>query len=351
MKMKKALSIILGGTLVVTSSSFIFANNSVKLPSETQKQAIQSETSVENPTKPTVTIEVLDEIIDKADGEIVLDVEDKEFEEELLELIEDILSELEEEVDEEEVDEDEVEESDEDEDEDKEEDDEDKDKEEEDEDDEDNQIVLEDLYRKLLKYQLVYDRVPAEAKPAIEKNMKTMQLKIVEHMVKMNEDLEKLIPEINMEEIQKELSNLKEQLENENLTEEEKQQIMDSITALEMKIANHEEIVKLVDFVKENENWHKELKNNIHKEFKEEKAKVKAEDKLAKEEIKKARKEVQDQMKANKKTDNSTEKDVKIIEEKEVKNDKNNKPSNEKTDKKAHPVKESHPGNGKGKNK
>lgn len=335
MKMKKALSIILGGTLVVTSSSFIFANNSVKLPSETQKQAIQSETSVENPTKPTVTIEVLDEIIDKADGEIVLDVEDKEFEEELLELIEDILSELEEEVDEDEV---EV-------------DDEDEDKEEDDEKEEDDQIVLEDLYRKLLKYQLVYDRVPAQAKPAIEKNMKTMQLKIVEHMVKMNEDLDKLIPEINMEGIQKELSNLKEQLENENLTEEEKQQIMDSITALEMKIANHEEIVKLVDFVKENENWHKELKNNIHKEFKEEKAKVKAEDKLAKEEIKKARKEVQDQMKANKKTDNSTEKDVKIIEEKEVKNDKNNKPSNEKTDKKAHPVKESHPGNGKGKNK
>ena len=345
MKMKKALSIILGGTLVVTSSSFIFANNGVKLPSETQKQAIQSEISVENPTTPTVIIEVLDEIIDKADGQIILDVEDKEFEEELLELIEDILSELEEEVDE-----DEVEESGEDEheDEDKEEDNDDK------EDDEDNEIVLEDLYRKLLKYQLVYDRVPAQAKPTIEKNMKTMQLKIVERMVKMNEDLDKLIPEINMEEIQKELSNLKEQLKNENLTEEEKQQIMNSITALEMKVANHEEIVKLVDFVKENENWHKELKNNIHKEFKEEKAKVKAEDKLAKEEIKKARKEVQEQMKATKKTDKSTEKDVKISEEKEVKevkNDKNNKSSNEKTDKKAHPVKESHPGNGKGKNK
>ncbi|GEM_PF-6371625 len=322
MKMKKALSIILGGALVVTSSSFIFANGGVKSPSETQKQAIKSEISVEKPTTPTVIIEVLDEIIDKADGQIILDVEDKEFEEELLELIEDILSELEE------ADEDEVEEDD---------------------DKEDNEIVLEDLYRKLLKYQLVYDRVPAQAKPAIEKNMKTMQLKIVERMVKMNEDLEKLIPEINMEEIQKEFSNLKEQLKNENLTEEEKQQIMNSITALEMKITNHEEIVKLVEFVKENENWHKELKNNIHKEFKEEKAKVKAEDKLAKEEIKKARKEVQEQMKANKKTDKTTEKDVKIIEEKEVKNDKNNKFSNEKTDKKAHPVKESHPGKGKNK--
>jgi len=329
--MKKALSIILGGVVLVGSSSFIFANDLIQLTTQTQEETtITEEVSLETTETPTVTIEVLYE-------EVTVD---EELEQELLDLIEEILNELEEEIDEEET---EVDEED--------------DENQEESTNEENQLVLEKLHRNLLKYQLVYNRVPAQAKPAIEKNMKKMQLKIIDQMIKMNQDIDTLCSEMNMEELQSKLSNLTEELKNTELTEEEKQELMNLIATLEMKVTNHEKMVKLVEFVKENENWKKELKNNIHQEFKIEKAKIKAESKIAKEEIKQAKKAVQEQMKINKKVSKNTEEDVKIDEtikseiKIEIKNadKKANEKANEKSAKKDNSVKENNPGKANGK--
>jgi len=324
--MKKALSIILGGVVLVGSSSFIFANDLIQLTTQTQEvTTITEEVSLETTETPTVTIDVLDEII-----------QDEELEQELLDLIEEILNELEEEIDEEETEVDVEEEED-----------------QEEATNEETQLVLEKLHRNLLKYQLVYNRVPAQAKPAIEKNMKKMQLKIIDQMIKMNQDIDTLCSEMNMEELQSKLSNLTEELKNTELTEEQKQELMNLIATLEMKVTNHEEMVKLVEFVKENENWKKELKNNIHQEFKIEKAKIKAESKISKEEIKQAKKAVQEQMKINKKVSKSAEEDVKIDEtiEAEIKIEIKNadKKANEKSAKKDNSVKENNPGKANGK--
>jgi len=348
MKMKKALSIILGGIILVGSSSFVFANDLIQITSNSQDQATVIEdvatedtnvdTEIEADTQtPTVTVDVVDE-------EVIID---DELEQEVLELAEEILNELEEEAveteEEAEIDEDEI------------------DVDEDEVTDEENQLILENLHRNLLKFQLVYDRVPAQAKPAIEKNMKKMQLKIIDQMIKMNEDIDTLCSEMNMEEIQTQLSTLNEELKNEELSEEAKQELMDSITELKKKISNHEEMTKLVEFIKENENWKKELKDVIQQEFKVEKANVKLDSKIAKEEIKIARKEIQEkikiakkevqkQIKTNKNTEKQLEKIVKL--EKEIKNiqetkiNQNTKISNNTNEKKSHPVKATHPGKG-----
>jgi len=333
MKMKKALSLILGGALLIGSSSFIFANDAIQLATEIQEQpAVSSEVSLETTEDktPKVTIEVLDEVIEKIDSDRILNIDDEEFEQELLELIEEILSELEEdanEVEEEVADDEEI--------------DEDKENDEgevkEDVTEEDKKLALENLYRNLLKYKLVYERVPAQAKPAIEKNMKNIQLKVVEYMIQINADLNTLIPELNAEEAQSELSSLKEKLESEGLTKEAKQELINTIAELENKISNYEEMSKLVAFVQENENWKKDLKTKIHQEFKIEKAKVKAESKLAKEEIKKIEEKTAE---FNKKTM-----------KKSIELEKKSKEKIFELDKKSHPVKETHPGRGNSKNK
>ncbi len=203
MKMKKTLSIILAGILLVGSSSFIFANETLKSTKKTQDQpAAASKLSSEATEIPNVAIEVLNQVIDKLDGKVSFNLKDEEFREELLELIEEFLDESDDKVIidfkneefkeellelieefEEELEEDEIDECD-------------------DEDDEDyedkNQIILENLHLKLLKLQLVYEKVPAQAKPAIEKKIKKIQLKIDHYTAKIDGNSEKLIPKTNM---------------------------------------------------------------------------------------------------------------------------------------------------------
>ncbi|SNS47591.1 hypothetical protein SAMN05446037_101110 [Anaerovirgula multivorans] len=283
--MKKTVALVVSGSLLLGSAVYSFGLEGVNNEGEMQEDPIVITVNLEDIEEAAeVNLDIINELI----GEIKdLDLN----EEELDELIDQILEELEKALDQEENskdvadDEDEVE------------------------DDLENEDALENLYRNLVKYQAVYDQVPDVAKPAIMKNIRKMQLKILSYQVKSTDEFLQDFSIEELEALQEKIETLQEELLNQDLTDEEKEELQQQIEELEGKIKQGKETNAFIQLIETDGKWQQLLRRQIQQEFlaeKKEQIQINKEEKLA---IKSEIKEAREAIKQNKKEDSVNEKE------------------------------------------
>lgn len=286
--MKKTVALVVSGSLLLGSATYAFGLEDVNNRRKMQEDPIVITVNLEDLEEAAeVNLDIINELI----GEIKdLDLD----EEELDELIDQILEELEEaldqkenneDVDDDEMDEDVLEE------------------------DLENEDALENLYRNLAKYQAIYDQVPDVAKPAIMKNIRKMQLKILSYQVKSNEELLQDFSLEELEALQEKIETLQEELLNQDLTDEEKEELQQQIEELEGEIKQGKETNEFIQLIETDGKWQQLLRKQIQQEFlaeKKEQSQINKEEKLA---IKSEIKEAREAMKQNKKEDSVNEKE------------------------------------------
>ncbi|SDJ93494.1 hypothetical protein [Natronincola ferrireducens] len=276
--MKKTLAFIISGCLLMGSAIYAFAGEGL-----VDGDIIDITVDVEDmEDAPEIDVDIIKELLEDLD----LDLD----EDELDGLIEEILDELEEELEDEDKDEDEVEGI--------------YDEEDEDEDTPEEEIskeALQNLYLKLVKFQAIYDRVPDVAKPAIRKNIRKTELRILSCQISMGEKtLEPISPE-ELEALETQLQNLQEALLGEDLTEEEREALEAEVKTLEDQIKVAKETNEFIEFIENAGDWEKQLRQQIQQEFLAEKREVLNERKFERGAIKAEIKQQQEALKQQRK--------------------------------------------------
>ncbi|SES86424.1 hypothetical protein SAMN05660297_00767 [Natronincola peptidivorans] len=281
--MKKTLAFILSGSLLLGSAVYAFAGEGVNSENSTEEESSVILTDTETAEESTeIDIDFIRNYLENPD----FNLEDLD-EDELEALIEEILKALEEDLeyaedldtegdqsvdDEEGTNDGEL-------------DDEEKNSDETDE-------VVENLYKNLLVLQSVYDRVPEVAQPAIRKNIRKVELRILSQQLKTSENDWELVSEEDLAALQEKLDELQEALLNEDLTDEEKEAIEKEMEEVEAELRSAKEANEFHEFLENSNDWEKQLRRQIQEEFLAEKRAIQENRKAERENL---RKELQQQ--------------------------------------------------------
>lgn len=243
--MKKAIALVVSGSLLLGSAAYVFGleGNQYQVKENTQEDPIVITLDLENEEDIDMIQDIKDLLFEKIEA---MNLNEEELEEFIEKIIEELEKELKaEENHDEATEEDKKSEVDTDDEKDHHEDKDNEEKEDSEEEElekeqeKNSKKILTKLYKKILHYQRIYDKVPDVAKPAIKKNIRKVQLQILSYRESMQEGLKEKDNKVLEEELQRLIAEIKE------LNEKN----------------------KLIEFIEEHEDWQQPLRKEIQQQF------------------------------------------------------------------------------------